>query len=370
MTEQPEQHALAQLTAAHQQLEQARDITSVMGLHAMASAVEVLARQARLGTAAINMAQEVKLLCDRKLADVVDEAQRTGQVHDASGGRGRPPLTPSESEGDTPATYSELGLSHRMVSEARAIRDTFTADDIKGLVADATRHNKEVARYRLLRDARYARAARTRDRHGLEDAERLRALPPTVTLEVGDFTDVLSGLSGVDAIITDPPYPAEHLHVFSELAEWADDVLTPDGVLVVLSGHMYLPEVFARLSGHGPYRWTCAYLTPGAHGTVHARRVMQGWKPLLIYGGGPRFHDVFRSSGDDKGHHYWGQNLDAFTQVVQTFTRPGQLVADPFLGGGTTAAACMATDRRFVGCDIDADAVDTTYQRLTEVADV
>jgi hypothetical protein len=353
-----EQNAIAQLSAAQHALEEARTITDVMGLHAMASAVEVLARQARMGTAAINTAQEVKLLCVRKLADVVDAGQDSGEI----AAPGRPENGPQS--GPLPATYADLGLTKRWVDEARLIRDTFTDDQIRGLVADATRRDQEVAKYRLLRDGRYARAARERARHDLEDSERLRVLPPTMDIRLGDFTQVLADVRGVDAIITDPPYPQEHLHLYAELAEWADKVLSADGVLVVMTGHMYLPEVFRLMSGWRPYRWTCAYLTPGAHNTVHARRVMQGWKPLIVYGGGPRFHDVFRSPGDDKQQHHWGQNLDAFTQVVQTFSRPGQLVADPFLGGGTTAAACLHTDRAFIGCDVDAEAVETTRQRL------
>lgn len=356
MSDQPEANAIAQLTAAQRALEQARTITDVMGLHALASAAEVLVRQARMGTAAINMAQEVKLLCERKLADVVDAGQDAGEIArhggDHSTGKTRIP------------SLAELGLTSRGVAEARAIRDTFSDDDVRTLVTEATRRNVEVARYRLLRDARYARAAATRARHGLEDADRLRDLPPTMDIRLGDFTQVLADVRGVDAIITDPPYPQEHLHLYAELAEWADKVLAADGVLVVMTGHMYLPEVFRLMSGWRPYRWTCAYLTPGAHNTVHARRVMQGWKPLLVYGGGPRFHDVFRSPGDDKQQHHWGQNLDAFTQVVETFSRPGQLVADPFLGGGTTAAACLHTDRAFIGADVDAEAVETTRQRL------
>lgn len=351
-----ERNALAQLTAAQQALEEARTITDVMGLHAMASAVEVLARQARMGTAAINLAQEVKLLCERKLADVVDAGQDAGEIAPHGGDR-------STSKVRIP-NLADLGLSARMVSEARAIRDTFTDDDLRAMAAEATRRNVEIARYRLLRDARYARAAAQRQRDGLEDDERLRALPPTMDIRLGDFTQVLADVRGVDAVITDPPYPQEHLHLYAELAEWADKVLAADGVLVVMTGHMYLPEVFRLMSGWRPYRWTCAYLTPGAHNTVHARRVMQGWKPLIVYGGGPRFHDVFRSPADDKGHHYWGQNLDAFTQVVETFSRPGQLVADPFLGGGTTAAACLHTDRAFIGADVDPEAVETTRQRL------
>lgn len=43
--------------------------------------------------------------------------------------------------------------------------------------------------------------------------------------------------------------------------------------------------------------------------------------------------------------------------LIERLTKPGDLVCDPFLGGGTTAVACLSLGRRFVGCDINADAV-------------
>ena len=37
---------------------------------------------------------------------------------------------------------------------------------------------------------------------------------------------------------------------------------------------------------------------------------------------------------------------------VEAFSRPGDLVVDPFMGSGTTAVACAQLSRSFVGCDI------------------
>ena len=351
-----ERNGIEQLAEAHRQLMEAKTVQDILVILDFAEAARVFAKQARWGTASINKATEVKLLAEIRLADAIDAGQAAGEI--AKEDDGRPGVRSAN-------TYGDLGTSARKVHEARSIRDTFTNEDVARIIMEATKADRDVARYRLLRDARYARAARQRDRASLEDLERLRALPPTMDIRLGNFTEVLADVRDVDAVITDPPYPHEFLGLYLQLAEWADKVLAPDGVLVVMTGHMYLPEVYELLgTGGRKYRWTCAYLTPGAHNTVHARRVMQGWKPLLIYGGGPRFHDVFRSPGDDKGHHYWGQNLDAFTQVVETFTRPGQLVADPFLGGGTTAAACLHTDRAFVGADVDPEAVESTRERL------
>ena len=49
---------------------------------------------------------------------------------------------------------------------------------------------------------------------------------------------------------------------------------------------------------------------------------------------------------------------------VEAFSRPGDLVVDPFMGSGTTAVACAQLSRSFVGCDIVPECFDATVMRL------
>lgn len=70
------------------------------------------------------------------------------------------------------------------------------------------------------------------------------------------------------------------------------------------------------------------------------------------------------SDAEAKHHHHWGQSEAGFASLVERLTSPSQLVVDPFLGGGTTAVVCRDLGRRFIGCDIDAAAVQTTRKRL------
>jgi 16S rRNA G966 N2-methylase RsmD len=192
-------------------------------------------------------------------------------------------------------------------------------------------------------------------------------LPADVQIRHGDFREELATLADVDAIITDPPYSRDHLPLLRDLAAWADRVLAADGLLAILFGQTHLPEVYKLLDGWRPYRWTVCLLTPGPGYVSHASRVQSGWKPVLVYGGGPRFADVIRSEGLDivaKEHHEWGQDAAGFATLVERLTEPGQLVCDPFLGGGTTALVCRDLGRRFIGCDIDPDAVATTRKRV------
>ncbi len=252
-----------------------------------------------------------------------------------------------------------IGASGRGVSQAKRVADK--APDLAKQVraGDLALDRAE----RIIRD-------REAQERRIEQARKEAAMQPAPTLadiRQGDFREVLADLENVDAIITDPPYPGEFLPLLADLAAWADKVLKPDGVLAVLMGQTYLPEVYRLLDGHRPYRWTACYLTPGNGYASMARRVQSNWKPLIVYGGGPRFGDVIRSEGQDaaaKSNHKWGQDYGAFHAIVERLTARGQTIADPFMGSGTTLLAGYALGRHVIGADIDADSVTAAKQRL------
>ena len=58
----------------------------------------------------------------------------------------------------------------------------------------------------------------------------------------------------------------------------------------------------------------------------------------------------------------WDQSESGVADIVEYLSEPGDLVVDPAMGGGTTAVACHQLGRRFIGCDIDPDAVRATAE--------
>jgi DNA modification methylase len=56
-------------------------------------------------------------------------------------------------------------------------------------------------------------------------------------------------------------------------------------------------------------------------------------------------------------------------RIVLASSNPGDIVLDPFVGSGTTAAAAKRLGRRYVGIDISAEYVQRTRQRLEGVWD-
>jgi hypothetical protein len=186
-------------------------------------------------------------------------------------------------------------------------------------------------------------------------------------IRLGDFRRVLADLpdESVDLILTDPPYPAEFLPLWSDLAIFAKRVLSSSGVMAAMSGQTHLPEVYRRLGEHLPYRWTMAYLMSGAANVVHARRVSTMWKPVLVYGSTDRrLHDVATSKAADKEYHGWGQSESGMFDLLRLLADPGATICDPFLGGGTTAVVAAAYGCHFIGAESDAEVHGRAVRRL------
>jgi len=196
-------------------------------------------------------------------------------------------------------------------------------------------------------------------------------------LYVGDITTVSAKLSpgSVDVIITDPPYSKEYLNLYTALSQSAATILKPGGSCFVMTGQSYLPDVIAALSKSLRYNWTIAYLTPGGMSAqLWDRKVNTFWKPVLWFVNGKYSGDwkgdvvSSKVNDDDKRFHEWGQSESGMLRLVESFTHPGDLIFDPFLGAGTTGVACLLSQRRFIGSDINQHSIDLAKGRLSEAS--
>jgi site-specific DNA-methyltransferase (adenine-specific) len=53
------------------------------------------------------------------------------------------------------------------------------------------------------------------------------------------------------------------------------------------------------------------------------------------------------------GSHPTEKPLTLLRALVEQFSNPGERVLDPFMGSGTTGAACLEQQRRFIGIEKD-----------------
>ena len=258
------------------------------------------------------------------------------------------------------------------VSVAHRIKDE--TEQSKQEVVDLVRTeglSGEKAVDKVLKVRRYADAARRR----IEREGRPKDTEP-VEWHTCAVKDLPVDDNSVDHIITDPPYVQEAVDagVYSDLAKTAYRVLRPGGMLVIVSGHFFLPEVIRQLEASDmEYRWVLAHLLPGAHASHFSRSVLTGWKPIIVYSKPSqsdrteRIYDVITvpvAMKQENQFHKWQQNEAGMKLLVEKFAAPGDTVCDPFSGGGTIPLVAKRHGCRVIAADIDADCIKSGKDRI------
>lgn len=275
-------------------------------------------------------------------------------------------------------------------AQARAENGRRREEERQRRKEEERRRLEEEVKEELLRDptlilrakAMEVRSKRLKEREaerakGLEiGAKASDALDSRLVLMKASIEEVATTVeeSSVDVIITDPPYSKEYLDCFSSLAHFAFKALKPGKSLLVMVGQSYLPEVFRLLCEQMSYHWILAYLTPGGQSPqIWPRKINTFWKPVIWltkgkYEGEDWHGDVFNSdvNDNDKRFHHWGQSESGVSRLVEAFSKPDDVVCDPFLGGGTTAVVAIRLGRKFIGYDIDESVLETCRRRVVQ----
>ena len=66
-----------------------------------------------------------------------------------------------------------------------------------------------------------------------------------------------------------------------------------------------------------------------------------------------------------KGYSY-NFSKDMVVRCIENYTEKGDTVFDPFIGIGTTAIACLETERNFLGSEIDSEVYEICMSRLEQ----
>jgi hypothetical protein len=220
---------------------------------------------------------------------------------------------------------------------------------------------------------------------------------PGWELRRGRWQDVLADVE-VDAVICDPPYGArthqnsrglgnpradgcsleeigpaynawtiDDVHAF--VGAWSPRCR---GWMVALTSHDLIPTwqdahdeagrycfapipcvmrgMSVRLSGDGPSSWT-----------VFAMVARPRTKDFATWGtlDGAYVGPAGQEAGGGRGKPDW-----LMSAIVRDYTRPGNLIADPFVGWGSTFAAAVGNGRTAIGSEMDADAYAEAVRRL------
>lgn len=208
-------------------------------------------------------------------------------------------------------------------------------------------------------------------------AEAVRVLPPGEDFGVvhGDFRDHSPANDSAGLLFTDLAYDRESLLILADLFATAVRVLRPGGSLVTYGGDYSLPTFMREAE---PFQlefcWPLALVLGGPSNRLNHYRLLVKHKQLLWWmkpgaqRRGTWMHSVIQGQGRDKGLHDWQQGVSEAAYCIEHLTEPGDLVFDPFCGSGTTLVAAQQLGRRWLGCDIDQDAVAIARNRIRKAA--
>jgi len=193
----------------------------------------------------------------------------------------------------------------------------------------------------------------------------------------GDSRELAKGIpdASIDLVFCDPPYLRKNIDegIYAWLAEEAARVLKPGGFCLAYCGTYYLHDAMMQMGQHLDYFWEYRILFRGSASVHYERRTIPASTPVLAFRHGKKslphraVLDVYKGSGADKAFHKWGQDAYSVQYYLDCFSRPGDVIWDPFAGGGTVPYVCKQLGRNFVAFEIDAAVADIARKRIAIV---
>ena len=78
----------------------------------------------------------------------------------------------------------------------------------------------------------------------------------------------------------------------------------------------------------------------------------------------------FITDSKDKRYHPTQKPSELIQMLIEQYSNEGDIILDPFLGSGTTAIACVNTNRHYIGFELDPQYYNIACKRLDEVEGV
>ena len=213
------------------------------------------------------------------------------------------------------------------------------------------------------------------------------------TLYLGDCLHILPTLAPVDHVISDPPYEDE-LHAavgkFATLRNdgksYASNRLTSFGFEGVNADRSAIAAECVRLSqgwvilftlAEGVRAWrddlqavgatydTClAWVKPDSTPRMNGQGAARGFECAVTAwcapghrswnaGGKRGVYTHLVNNPERTGQHPTEKPRRLMAELVADFTKPAQVVCDPFMGSGTTGVAAVQAGRGFIGIERD-----------------
>jgi adenine-specific DNA-methyltransferase len=209
----------------------------------------------------------------------------------------------------------------------------------------------------------------------------MSTLPDTILH--GNCIDIMRSMpaASVDFILTDPPYIAAYRSRDNRTvrnddnADWLAPsfaamhrVLKPDAFAISFYGWPKVDVFFSawkkagfRIGGHIVFRKRYA--------SKSAFLQYRHEAAYLLIKGNPAFPasplpDVMDWTYTGNKLHPTQKSIHVLKPLIESFTKPGDCVLDPFAGSGSTCVAARRTGRHYIGIELDAVHHRTATERL------
>ena len=216
-----------------------------------------------------------------------------------------------------------------------------------------------------------------------EQSKQFITGPQTNTVLQGDCVKVMRQLRSysVDFVLTDPPYLAHYCSrdgrkvANDDNAAWLKPafaeifrVLCRDSFCICFYGWHQADKFIAawreagfRLAGH--LTFTKRYPSTERFLQYHHENA------YLLAKGNPsqptqRIPDVLEWKYSGNKLHPTQKPLCVLSPLIQSFSRPGSVILDPFCGSGSTLLAAKLQGRCFIGVELDSHYCDVARDRL------
>ena len=255
------------------------------------------------------------------------------------------------------------GVSHDTIAKAEYVRD-HASEAVK---ADLRKHGGKSLNS-AVKDLKEKRQRSTREAKRQEAAAGVTINERII---VGDFRKHADRVAdgSVSLIFTDPPYDRKASKMLPALAEFAAAKLADGGSLLCYVGQTQLPTALDAFREHLRYWWTVACIHSGGSTVMREYGINAAWKAVLWFVKGTRDNNSIMvsdvmSGGREKSHHDWQQAQSEAAYWIEKLTAKDGLVCDPFIGGGTTAAAAKSLGRQWIGFEISDDVARIASERV------
>lgn len=360
---------------------------------------ENLERRHLTGGQATMCGLEFEELFAKLKAKAAEEQRKGGQ----EAGRGRPKQVTQLVE--KPNAKNDKSTDAKL-AEIVGTNRTYIADGRKVKAADPELAAKvkagEVSLKRAAKQVKQAAKAKE-DKKAAEKAKAVIAVTEDANgVFLGNSFDLARSIpdESVALIFTDPPYDRNSLHWFRDLGLLASRILVDGGSLITFCGQYVLPEVLSLVAPDIPddedwakieltwpevydsegdrvwshlsmnFFWVACCLHTGDTAQMREYGVKVKWKPMLwfVKGSFRRDRETWVEdlivSKQEKESHPWQQSVVEARHFIETLSSPGELIVDPFCGGGTTAVAAKQCGRSWWTADVDPRHVETARKRL------